>query len=73
MKDLYPIKAIFALDNTCREAFGFTPGGTEPGVCQQARPPATGCLFCYITGSTKICACIVPCQAGISPGTPCSP
>ena len=73
MKDLYPIKAIFAVDNTCREAFGFTPGGTEPGVCQQARPPATGCLYCVNLGATKVCTCVVPCQAGISPGTPCSP
>jgi hypothetical protein len=73
LKALYPIKSIFAVDNTCREAFGFTPGGTEPGVCQQVRPPATGCLQCYTTGPTIICGCLVPCPVGANPGTPCSP
>jgi hypothetical protein len=29
----YPPKALFELDNTCRWAVGFTPIGTEPGVC----------------------------------------
>jgi len=71
MKALYPIKAIFALDNTCREAFGFTPSGAELGVCQQARPPATGCMVCLL--SAQICRCASPCPRGAFPGTPCSP
>ena len=29
----YPIKALAEVDNTCRWAVGFTPTGTEPGVC----------------------------------------
>jgi hypothetical protein len=29
----YPIKALYAMDNTCRVAVGFTPTGTEPLVC----------------------------------------
>ena len=29
----YPIKALFELDNTCRWGVGFTPTGSEPGVC----------------------------------------
>ncbi|MEW6093924.1 MAG: carboxypeptidase-like regulatory domain-containing protein [Chloroflexota bacterium] len=33
MTDFYPIKALFELDNTCRWAVGFTPTGTEPGIC----------------------------------------
>ncbi len=30
---LYPIKQAAMMDNTCRWAVGFTPSGTEPGVC----------------------------------------
>ncbi len=33
LADLYPIKALFELDNTCRWAVGFTPTGSEPGIC----------------------------------------
>ncbi len=29
----YPLKALFGLDNTCRDAYGFTPAGTEAGLC----------------------------------------
>jgi hypothetical protein len=29
----YPVKAMASLDNTCRWAYGFTPTGSEPGVC----------------------------------------
>jgi|GEM_PF-433583 len=29
----YPLKALFGMDDTCRVAFGFTPVGTEPGLC----------------------------------------
>jgi hypothetical protein len=30
---LYPVKEVYALDSTCRDAYGFTPTGTEPGLC----------------------------------------
>jgi hypothetical protein len=30
---LYPLNELYALDNTCRDAYGFTPIGTEPGLC----------------------------------------
>lgn len=30
---LYPVKALASVDNTCRWAYGFTPVGTEPGIC----------------------------------------
>jgi len=33
----YPVKAVAAVDNSCRWAVGFTPDGTEPGIC--AVPP----------------------------------
>ena len=29
----YPLKAFAEVDNTCRWAVGFTPTGSEPGVC----------------------------------------
>jgi hypothetical protein len=29
----YPLKTLFGLDNTCRDAYGFTPVGTEAGLC----------------------------------------
>ncbi len=31
--DYYPLKALYGIDNTCRDAYGFTPAGTEPGLC----------------------------------------
>ncbi len=34
LKALYPLKELFALDNTCRLAYGFTPYGGEPGMCE---------------------------------------
>ncbi|MBN2086474.1 MAG: hypothetical protein JW748_14740 [Anaerolineales bacterium] len=30
---LYPLKEMWGLDNTCRDAYGFTPAGTEAGLC----------------------------------------
>jgi hypothetical protein len=36
----YPLKALFLVDNVCREAFGFVASGYEPQLCPQA-PPAT--------------------------------
>jgi len=38
---LYPIKQAAMMDNTCRWAVGFTPDGTEPGVCYVAPPTPT--------------------------------
>ena len=29
----YPIKAIALIDSSCRWSYGFTPLGTEPGIC----------------------------------------
>jgi hypothetical protein len=30
---LYPLKDLWGIDNTCRDAFGYTPTGNEPGLC----------------------------------------
>ncbi len=32
--DYYPVQALWGVDNTCRDAYGFTPAGTEVGLCQ---------------------------------------
>ncbi|MBI4732812.1 MAG: hypothetical protein HY781_11950 [Chloroflexi bacterium] len=37
--DYYPIKALFEMDNTCRWAVGFTPNGSEPGICTVPATP----------------------------------
>ena len=29
----YPLKALYAVDNTCRQAYGFTGTGQEPQRC----------------------------------------
>lgn len=34
----YPLKALFAVDNVCREAFGFDATGYEPQLCPRAEP-----------------------------------
>ena len=34
LKAQYPLKELFALDNTCRLAYGFVPYGGEPGMCE---------------------------------------
>ena len=35
----YPLKALAAVDNTCRWVFGFPPTGTEPGLCSLPATP----------------------------------
>ena len=36
----YPINAIYAVDNTCRAAYGFKPTGYEPMLCPPISAPA---------------------------------
>ena len=38
-KKYYPLKALFAVDNTCREAYGFKPTGYEPMLCPKEPKP----------------------------------
>lgn len=35
----YPLQALFAVDNTCLQAFGFTPTGFEPKICPEIVQP----------------------------------
>jgi hypothetical protein len=37
----YPLKALAEVDNTCRWVVGFTPTGSEPGICPVPVPPTT--------------------------------
>ncbi len=37
----YPLKALYAVDNVCRAAFGFHVTGDEPQLCPNLEPPAT--------------------------------
>lgn len=34
----YPLKALYAVDNVCREAFGFAATGYEPQLCPRVEP-----------------------------------
>lgn len=40
-KKYYPLQALHSVDNTCREAFGFSPTGYEPMICPKNLPPAS--------------------------------
>jgi hypothetical protein len=35
----YPLKALHSVDNTCREAYGFSATGFEPMLCPREIPP----------------------------------
>jgi hypothetical protein len=37
-KEHYPLGALYAVDNTCQEAFGFKPTGYETRLCPRAQP-----------------------------------
>jgi hypothetical protein len=40
-KKYYPLGALYAVDNTCREVFGFKPDGYEPMICPKDQPNPT--------------------------------
>ena len=41
-KKYYPLQALYSVDNTCREAFGFAATGYEPMSCVKSAPPVSG-------------------------------
>jgi len=59
-KGFYPLKAMFAIDNTCRAASGFTPKGYEPGLCPVTPvvKNKTCVRYCFNTGNQTICICL---------------
>jgi hypothetical protein len=38
LKQYYPLAELWGVDNTCRMAYGFTPTGSEKGLCQLPAP-----------------------------------
>ncbi len=59
----YPIKAVAEIDNVCRVAIGFQPGGGEPGLCpltsnDGCAPPARE--VCVDTIYGQQCSCSGP-------------
>jgi hypothetical protein len=61
--EVYPLKAMAEIDNTCRLAISFVPTGKEPGLCatvQQRESEGSACTtepVCYDFGSQTICVC----------------
>jgi hypothetical protein len=61
---VYPIKALAEIDNTCRLAIGFVPTGSEPGLCKTLVPNngKTGCPLtaqdCKYGVDYALCLCI---------------
>jgi hypothetical protein len=41
-KQYYPLGSLFAVDNACREAFGFGPSGYEPQLCPRGESQPGG-------------------------------
>ena len=41
-KQYYPLGALYSVDNTCRQAFGFTPNGYEPMLCPSSSSKGGG-------------------------------
>ncbi len=54
----YPLKALYEVDNICREAFGFAATGYEPQLCPRVEPTKKP------KAPTEIAGC---------PNAPCSP
>jgi hypothetical protein len=65
----YPLKELFAVDNACRQAYGFIPSGFEPQLCPvdepTPRPKATPsvcqpppyCTGLYYLWDQALCTC----------------
>jgi hypothetical protein len=49
LSQYYPVKQLAGIDNTCRWSVGFTPTGSEPGICPVPATPVpaiiTGVVF----------------------------
>jgi hypothetical protein len=65
-KPYYPLQALFAVDNACREAFGFKPNGFEPQLCPREAPPKKTphaceqpdyCVAPYFVWDQSTCTC----------------
>lgn len=59
-KQYYPLKALYAVDNACREAFGFEPTGYEPQLCPHEEPEPTKQPKTPVPGITPPSGCQPP-------------
>lgn len=54
--EYYPLKELFAMDNTCRGASGFMPKGNEPGVCPLTVGEGKTCQeYCFNGAAGRYC------------------
>jgi eukaryotic-like serine/threonine-protein kinase len=51
----YPLQSLFAVDNTCRSAWGFTPTGFEPRVCAKIVIAPTAQIGSALTATPSGC------------------
>ena len=77
ISEYYPIKELAAMDNTCRYAFGFSPTGSEPGICdippeEQPEPGEIRLIGCKFRGVAAVYPCILKESCG-KDEVPCTP
>ncbi len=65
----YPLQSIFAVDNTCRGAIGFTPKGYEPRICAALVPPTVTPTLATLTPTPDPLGCQPP-PEGCPPDAP---
>ena len=61
---VYPIKALAEIDNTCRLAMGFVPTSTVPGLCEAPQIQHTGGGGQCPQGQTYVCGGIAAYTCG---------
>ena len=59
-EEYYPLKELYAFDNTCREAFNFIASGLEPMLCPTEPPPTTVPNQPHTPGPTEPTGCQPP-------------
>jgi hypothetical protein len=74
----YPINELFAMDNTCRWALGFTPVTSEPWLCEippEEVPEGPVLVGCRAIAALFVppCICMESCPRGYLPCAPCTP
>lgn len=57
----YPLGALFSVDNTCRDAFGFEPTRYEPQICPIEPTPTKAPSEPQAPGPTPVSCVAVPC------------
>jgi hypothetical protein len=60
--EVYPLKDMAEIDNTCRLAVGFAPTGKELGLCATVEQAENEGIcpveeVCYDLGSQTVCVC----------------